>query len=318
MKKLVLLAVIAAGLAYFGAKWHLHSKVSESMDQLVMMASPFAKIQYSGVRSTFGGELTVEGVTVVFNEFNDPLVIERIGIDTRGFLALLKMSDVLSMQSSKVPDYFGFIVENVRVPSDADYYRKLYAMLEELDGREIPDDPALTCAGQYGLSPAFLDDLGYEEQVFSLRFSFQREAAGLLMHMDQSTENMWQASLDMQIAGDFAPGQVIAGSYRPRMKSLRLEYTDDSLNERIRKNCERRGLTDEQIIAAQLETFKQYGIENGIEFDEYVLEPYLEFLKGKDTLVITAEPREPIALSQIDLYKPSDVPALLQLEASAY
>ena len=38
---------------------------------------------------------------------------------------------------------------------------------------------------------------------------------------------------------------------------------------------------------------------------------------GKSTLVITAQPTNPIAFSQIDLYSPSDVPALLNLAAVA-
>jgi len=56
----------------------------------------------------------------------------------------------------------------------------------------------------------------------------------------------------------------------------------------------------------------------GIEFDEYVVDPYTEFLGGKSRLVITAKPNEPVSISQIGLYKPSDVPALLDLSAEAF
>ncbi len=56
----------------------------------------------------------------------------------------------------------------------------------------------------------------------------------------------------------------------------------------------------------------------GIEFDEYVIEPYTEFVSGKSRFVITANPVEPISLSQIGLYKASDVPALLDLSAEAF
>ncbi len=59
------------------------------------------------------------------------------------------------------------------------------------------------------------------------------------------------------------------------------------------------------------------GEENGIEFDDYLIDPYMEFIVGKSTLVVTAKPNVPIAVSQIDLYKPSDVPALLNLKATA-
>ena len=98
---------------------------------------------------------------------------------------------------------------------------------------------------------------------------------------------------------------------------MRLEMTDRSLNERVADYCARRGLSAEEILQAQLDAFKFIGVENGVEFDEYVLDPYLEFIGGKSTLIVTARPNEPVAMSQIDLYKPSDVPALLNLEATA-
>ena len=66
-----------------------------------------------------------------------------------------------------------------------------------------------------------------------------------------------------------------------------------------------------------MDTFEYMGKLNGIEFDEYMIDPYEDFLRGKSSLVITAQPSEPISLSQIKLYKPSDVPALLDLSATA-
>ncbi len=319
MKKLLLLLLVGGGLAYGFATWQLHSKVSDTMDTLVMMASPFAVIDYEGVRSTLTGELTVEGVTVDFNDYRDSLSIERVGIDTGNFLALMRINDLVTMQSDKIPDYFGFIVENVRVPTDADYFRHADRVLAEASGKTPPDDPAKSCAGQYGMTPALLEALGYEEQVFSMRMNFELEqATGIRVGFDTSVEDMWDAEAELELAGGFSPGQAMRGAYRPRMRSFRMEYTDRSLNERIQRHCSNTGLTKDEIVTAQLDAFKAFGVENGIEFDEYVIDPYVEFLNGKRTLVITAQPTEPVALSQIDLYKPSDVPALLKLEAAAY
>ena len=53
----------------------------------------------------------------------------------------------------------------------------------------------------------------------------------------------------------------------------------------------------------------------GVAFDEYVMVPYQKFLTGGSKFILTAKPNEPIGLSQIDLYKPEDVPALLNLSA---
>ena len=101
------------------------------------------------------------------------------------------------------------------------------------------------------------------------------------------------------------------------MKNMRIVFEDKSVNSHVEKFCGRLGLTDEEIVAAQLEKLRYMGEVYGIEFDEYVIDPYIEFLDGKSTLVVTARPSEPISLSQISLYKPSDVPALLDLSAEA-
>ena len=169
------------------------------------------------------------------------------------------------------------------------------------------------------MTPALLMALGYDEQVISMRMSVQREdTTGIRLSFDTQVEDMWDAEAELDLAGQFSPGQAMRGAYRPRMRSFRMEYTDRSLNERIRRHCSNTGLTKDEIVTAQLDAFKAFGVENGIEFDEYVIDPYVEFLNGKRTLVITAQPTEPVALSQIDLYKPSDVPALLKLEAAAF
>ena len=71
------------------------------------------------------------------------------------------------------------------------------------------------------------------------------------------------------------------------------------------------------VLRAQIDSFRLIGDMYGIEFDQYIIDPYKEFLLGKSTLVVTAHPTNPVAFSQIDLYSPSDVPALLNLAAVA-
>ena len=135
--------------------------------------------------------------------------------------------------------------------------------------------------------------------------------------MDVDITDMWAMAMSITMAGNVAQ-QALRGNYRPRLVEGQLQYTDKSLNDRIRKNCERAGLDADQIVAAQIEAFSYDAEELGIVYDEYVLEPYKEFLAGKSVFVMTAKPTEPIAFSQIDLYKPSDVPALLNLSASTH
>ncbi len=317
MKTFIVWVILAGVAGYFGSKWYLHSEVSDSMDMAVIMMSPYANVEYEGVKSTLGGELTIEGIRIRVDGFNDDLYIDRLGIDTPSFLSLLELSDIAKMQGDGMPEYFGFMIEGLRMPANADYYKKLYAFALEARGVGDAQEAAAECTGKYGFSPRALTELGYSEQVISSSITIHNQRGKYSFDMQVMMEDMWDMDAELILAGDMMAEMSRGLAYRPRLSSLRLEITDRSLNQRVVDYCSRRGLSGQEILQAQLDSFKFVGEENGIEFDEYVLDPYLEYLGGKSTLIVTAKPHEPVAISQIELYKPSDVPALLNLEATA-
>lgn len=318
MKKLIIWVVILAGLGYGGAKFYLHNEVADSMDMAVLLMSPYADVEYSGVRSTMSGELTIEGIRINFHDYRDDLVIDRVGIDTPSFLSLVKMSDYMSMRGKSLPESFGILVEGVHLKTDADFYEKIHGYGAALRGADQVQDAGSMCSGKYGFPPEALQALGYSEQVFSMKMTVRNRGRDFGLEVSTGIEDMWEADAQLTLAGDLLNEMMKGASYRPRLSHLTIDYTDRSLNSRVRKFCKSLGLSDEQVLQAQMDAFKFYGESNGIVFDEYLLEPYMDFLKGKERIVITANPNEPIAMSQIDLYKASDVPALLNLEAQAY
>ncbi len=317
MRNLIFGTIVLSALAYGGAKFYLHNEVSNAMDNAVLMATPFAKVDYDGVSSTLSGELTVDGLVVRVQGYRDEITIDRIGIDTPSFLSLLELSDFMSLQSSGIPDELGFLVEGLRIPVDADYYKDLYDFM--LAARQVDDasDPAVECTGRYGFSPKTLAALGYKEQVLSMTMGVRDDGSRYSFDLDISMDDMWDVEASVSLAGNMMAELSRGMMYQPRLRDLRIAYMDRSLNERVAKYCEERGLSPVEVLRAQLDSFKYVGESNGIVFDEYLIEPYKEFLAGKSTLVVTARPSEPIAFSQIDLYKPSDVPALLNLSAMA-
>ena len=318
MKNLIIWAILLGGVGYGGAKAYLHSEVGDAMDMVVMMMSPYADVEYDGVRSTMSGELTIEGIRVNMHDFRDELRIDRMGIDTPSFLTLLEMNDYISMQHESVPDYFGFLVEGVHIPTGADYFTELYEF--SLDYRDADDaaDPAAACTGKYGFSPVALTALGYTEQVFSMATTVRNTEGTFSFEVAMGIEDMFDLDANLILAGDLQTEVYKGSSYRPRLSALTIDVTDRSINERVQKYCKKMGLSEEQTLIAQMEAFKYVGESYGIEFDEYMLVPYEQFLNGKERITITAKPNSPIAMSQIDLYKASDVPALLNLEARAY
>ena len=317
MKNFIIWAIIMVTVGYFGSKWYLHSEVSDGMDMAVLMMSPYANVEYDGVDSTLTGELTIEGIRIQIDGFSDELYIQSLGIDTPSFLSLLELGDVVKMQSDGMPESIGFLVEGVRIPVGADYYKKLYDFALEVRGVKGAQDAAEECTGKYGFSPVALAGLGYTEQVISSHMTIHNERGQFSIDMDMNIEDMWDVEAEFALAGDMMSEMMRGMASRPRLASMRVKMTDRSLNQRVSEYCSQRGLSREETLKAQIESFEYFGKENGIEFDEYVMDPYKEYLAGKTTLIFTARPNEPIAISQIDLYKPSDVPALLNLEATA-
>ena len=216
-----------------------------------------------------------------------------------------------------MPEYFGFLIEGLRIPANADYYGELYEFALEARGIADATSPAVECTGKYGFSPKALNALGYQDQVLSMSMIVRDDETRYSFDMKVNMDDMWEMDASVSLAGNMMTEMSKGVMYRPKLGDMRVEFTDRSLNQRVTKYCEQRGLSAADTLRAQIDSFKYVGETNGIEFDEYLLDPYKEFILGKSTLVVTARPSEPIAFSQIDLYKPSDVPALLNLAAVA-
>ena len=317
MKNFIIWAILLAAVGYGGSKLYLHNEVSDAMDMVVLSMAPWAKLEYDGVRSTLTGELTVENVRVQINGYSDSLTIDRMGIDTPSFFSLLDLSDLSSKGPEAMPEYMGFLIEGMRVPVDADYFDDFYEMTRQMREPGSASSVATECTGTYGFSPATLSALGYSDQVMSMTMALRDEKTQYSIEMDVSMEDMWDMDVDVAFDGNMMAEFARGGMYQPRLRDMHMEVTDRSMNARVSRYCQQQGLSEVEALKAQIDSFKYIGRSNGIEFDQYIIDPYKEFLLGKSTLVVTARPTNPIAFSQIDLYKASDVPALLNLAAVA-
>jgi len=321
MKTLIIWALLLGGIAYGGAKLYLHHKVESGLDSAVIMLSPYAELTYKGVSSTMSGKLTVNGLRAHIKGFNDEIYVDRFGIDTPSFLTLLELGDIAAGRrpsGSEFPEYIGFIVEGMRVPVNADYHQRIYDLGVDMLGAP-PDisEPGVRCVGKYGLSPAALADLGYDEQLVSFAMYLRKSGSSELMKLTASIDEMWDAELDLTLAHDTQAALTKDAIASRKLSQLKFVLTDRSINERVSEYCEQLGLSPEETLQARLDALHFLGESNGIVFDEYVIDPYKEYLAGKSTLVVTAQPSKPVNLTQIGLYKPSDVPALLNLSATA-
>ena len=318
MKKLIVWGAILGCVLYFGTKMYLHHRVSSNLDNLLLMASPFANVSYSGVSSTVGGTISIDDLVVQVNGYRDPIRAEKLSLVTPGFWHLLALGDIgMHTVSSEMPESIGFAIRGFQTDVDSDLLRTMYRMGKggAKDREEM--DAAARCTGKNGYSPNDLLALGYQSLNADFEIGYRNAAGRMIVDVSTSITDMYELDVELTLDGEVSPQAMSMGTYRPKMVDARLEYTDLSLDQRTTRMCERAGLNTDQVLAAKLETFLSLGADSGVVFDEQIVEPYKEFLRGKSTFVLEAKPHEPVTMSQIGLYKPSDVPALLNLTASA-
>ncbi len=320
--KFLLIGILSlAAIGYGGAKAYIYYKVSDGVETALMMSAPYAQIDYSGIGSTLTGELVLEGVNIRAKGYRDSIVIERLGIKTENFLELIKLtnfSPTSQSGGSGAPEYFGFIAQGIRIPVSSDYYRDMYQKnLQALQ----PDDirqRGVQCVGKYGFSPKTLRKLGYEEMVISASVVLRQEDNRFITEMTFDIIDMTDLDIKVAMGGSAMAGVAMGAAYQPTLHNLEIEVTDRSLNQRVTRHCTELGLTPAQITRAQLNALQHFGDTLGITFDEYVIDPYKEYLAGKSTFIATARPRAPLEMASIDNYAPSDIPALLNREAVAH
>ena len=321
VKKILMGLLLLAAAGYGGAKAYIHYKVSDSVDTARLIIAPYAAMEYGGVSSTLDGELTLDNVRLQLDGYRDEIFIGRLGINTPSFLTLLQLGNMMGAAgpgAGSTPKYFGLIAEDVRIPVFADYHMEMYKKnIETINPGDIRQR-GVQCVGKYGHSPKALQKLGYDELVGSTSITMRQADGHFITEMDIDVVDMVDLDIELKLAGDAMSGAVaIARGYQPLLQSVQVKLTDRSFNQRINKYCTELGLTPDQILQAHLNAMQYFGSTMGIKFDRYVLKPYKEFLGGKPVFIVTANPREPLELTTINKYRPSDVPALLRLEAVA-
>lgn len=318
MRKLIAAGIVIAA-AYGLAKLYLHHRVSDDLDRMLLMVSPMADVRYSGISSTMGGTLSIDDIEINVHGYSGPVSIKKVSLITPGFFHLLDLGEIGRNQSpGDMPEALAVGISGLRTSLESDLVDTLYTLGRQQAGDPDDTDVAAECTGRNGFSPAMLRRLGYSDVVVDLQVGYRTVDGEFVFDFATAIEDMYATNLEVTLEGVASPQALAMGTFRPQLVNARLEYIDQSLDRRTSEFCAERGLSAKEILNAKLDTFNAFGAETGIVFDEQIIEPFVEFLSGKSTFVLTANPIEPVNIAQIGLYKASDVPALLNLTAAAH
>ena len=137
-----------------------------------------------------------------------------------------------------------------------------------------------------------LKRLGYHEIVSNFTMSFRREAHRLVVEFGADVEDMYDVDVELTLDGLVDPTAMVRG-VRPLLVGGRLDYVDHSLNDRIMKHCAEQQVTPEDVLAVQLREAHELAREAGMELDELIIQPYTDFLLGKQRFTLISQPPRP-------------------------
>jgi hypothetical protein len=311
MRMLIFVAILIAG-GLFGSKLYVEHKAASNLDAVIAQLRPYVDLTYGKVTTSLTGELEIERIRGKFADFEDPFTIESVTLITPGFGFLLGFDK--RVRDFDVPESFGVEIAGFRTSIGADFMEPLDD-LRRAGLAGVEPSAAERCIGTYGFSPEDFRDLGYDELAMDVRMAYSRDGNRVKLAVASHNEDMYDVDLALTFGGISDPTELARGA-APVLIEARVDYVDRSMNGRIMKRCtEQHGVTADEVLAAQTLELQTLARNSGMELDPAILDPYAAFLQGRQRFTITSKPLEPVDLRHIKLYKPSDVPNLLNLMA---
>jgi len=311
MRPLIAVVILLAA-GFIGANLYVQHRAANALDDVVRQIHPYVELTYGTVTPSLSGELKIESIRGKVANFDDAFTIDSVTLITPGFGFLLGFDR--RVRDFNVPDSFGVELSRFRAPIGADFLEPL----EELRGTGLANrEPTAVelCIGANGFTPAALRDLGYDEIITDIRMAYSRDGKRVKVAVASHNEDMYDVDLALTFGGISDPTELARGA-APVLVEGRVDYVDRSLNARIMKSCtEEHGVPAEEVLAAQKTELQTLARGYSAELDAAILDPYTEFLLGKQRFTLISKPLEPVDLRHVKLYKPSDVPNLLNLMA---
>jgi len=297
MKKLLLAIPILLVLGVIGLKLVLISQVKSSIDKMVKMAAPFAKVTYTGIYTDFSGTVGIEGLTFEPYDIPDSITIEQSLIHFSSLLDLYRYSDMKALESGDFPKTFGFSTSGMKMDMAGEIAQFLYQNPESEFGylRYIG---ALGCGQRSTFSILDFLEMGYSQlsSYSSFKYVFNETTQTITLTLNSGTDDMFGITLDADLffSTDYANVSALIESDL-LLSRLVVTFTDDSYFQRVMAFCtDQTQLSAEDYITQHTEQLTQQLAETGFQVNEHLQAAYARLLREAGSLVISLNPSSPV------------------------
>jgi hypothetical protein len=318
LKFFVLGLLVIVGLAYGGIKAYMYYSLKSEMDQLARQFSLFGQLEYGGLSSTLAGSLSVHDLKLRVHDMDDEVRIKTIRYQTPNLWYLLQ--DSKQFEKGRIPERLSLGIEGLTVDLFGEFTDRLEEVISELNFQLQGVNPL--CGGRLFFGPRELRDMGYEEITGDMHIGYRFDApnAQIIVDINSNTQDVAAVRLQGIIDGisDTSFLSLIQAGNQPRLSRVTVNYTDQSYTRRQVEYCA--GLSklqpNEYIEAEANQQPVYYSYLWGIVPGPGLRQAYLAFMSNPGQIDLSLELPESVTPETVDLFKPEDIPGLLNLKLS--
>jgi hypothetical protein len=313
LKKIIVFSMIGVGVAYSGVKGYIYYKVKNQVDQMVVVARPFADIEYGSIGSDLQGRVMLDDLVLYPRGINDTVKVDRLTVITPGLEFLLSGSE--SLKQGEIPEHMGLALTGIHL----DLNGRLTEMLEQMEAAQLGYGPAdgIACSLSSNFMTTQYRELGLKELVFDTAFRFEHgdSASQLRLKMDYNMRGM--EALEIVITMDGVGHSVMGlamGS--PQLQRVSMNWRPDAaFTHKTLDYCAgQQGMDVPTYIDGLFgQSDEDYAEDLGFVPGPGIRAAMKELMQNAGELNLVAQPASSLDLKSVYLYKPEDWPDLFGL-----
>jgi hypothetical protein len=304
-------------VAYAGAYGYMYSKVKGGVEDMAAAAVLLGNVSYEGVSvSPIGSSFAINGLRFAPHGSNDTVSIEAVHVELDKMLEMMGLADGIDL-TTELPRSAELRFEGVRISLYADWLRSLMQEAEAEIARL--DYSSEVCGGSLMASRDDYIKLGFDEFMVDLSIGFEHEPVRAEIYTDVSVTLRHYGRFDYRVVTD-GPTRAQLAAYMQLdgagLREATMTYTDLGGVQKTNAYCAGAdGISVAEYIDARVDQPDlDYLMTWGVVPGEALRAAYRRFLEDPQQVALHVDPGAGFDPATLHLYKPKDIPLLLNPE----
>lgn len=307
---------VAGGAVAGGVKGYVHYQVKSDIDELIAVGRAFADISYADLDTDLSGSVTLHGLRILPHDFPDHFQIDALTVGGPDMDFLLNGFGG-SRERGELPAQAWIEMRGWHMRADSALVQGLRKSTATLAGLLNIESDSCSLGQVFGAKD--FTAIGYDEFLVDARMGYR------FADTFPGVELSW----DFRAAGESGSfGLTLVDVSRdihtmppkiPRLRDMRMTYRlEPDFTRKLVDYCAAQRGVDAETYIAQLaaEPDVLYQIYMGFVPGPGLRDAFQDMLRNPGEMVVAARPVDPLDLTTLGLYQPSQLPDLLGLTVS--